>query len=64
MVPVPSVCVRVPQSSSFDSGNNDSTPSSPLDKHQNFASLVVREFDTSVSNYVKLKVTSVDLHVY
>lgn len=45
MIPVPSVCVRVPQSASFDSGNNDSTPSSPLDKHQNFASLVVREFD-------------------
>lgn len=45
MAPVPSVCVRVPHSPSNGSEKSDSTPSSPLEKHHGFSSLVVREFD-------------------
>jgi hypothetical protein len=41
--PVPSVCVRVPHSPSLDSAEN-SVPSSPtVEKHSDFATLVVRE---------------------
>jgi hypothetical protein len=41
--PVPSVCVRVPHSPSLDSAEN-SVPSSPIvEKHSDFATLVVRE---------------------